>query len=333
MHDINPFFNRMGEENAFAVLARATQLAAEGRDIINLGIGQPDFATPAHIVEAAVKAAGDPYTPNNARLDGSGSDCARLAIVTGPNMAGKSTYLRTVALCALLHQIGSFVPADRAELPVYDTIHTRIGASDDLAGGRSTFMVEMSETANILHNASDRSLVLMDEVGRGTSTFDGLSLAWAAAEQLARLRAFTLFATHYHELTALSAKLPRMFNATVRVKEWQGDVVFLHEVLPGSADRSYGIQVAKLAGLPPAVITRAKSVLAKLEAQDRGQTARAVAGDLPLFAVPSRAAAEDKPPSEAELLVEAVKALHPDEMSPREALDALYALRAKLPKQ
>ena len=145
-------------------------------------------------------------------------------------------------------------------------------------------------------------------------------------------RCRALFATHYHELTALSAKLPRMFNATVRVKEWQGDVVFLHEVLPGSADRSYGIQVAKLAGLPPAVIARAKSVLAKLEAQDRGQTARALADDLPLFAVPSRAAAEPAPPSEAEQMMEAVKALHPDEMSPREALEALYALKAKLPK-
>ena len=164
-------------------------------------------------------------------------------------------------------------------------------------------------------------------------TVDGLAIGWAAIAHLHESnRCRTLFATHYHELTALSARLPRMFNATVRVKEWQGDVVFLHEVLPGSADRSYGIQVAKLAGLPPAVITRAKSVLAKLEAQDRGQTARALADDLPLFAVPSRAAAEDKPPSDADLLVEAVKALHPDEMSPREALDALYALRAKLPK-
>ena len=170
-------------------------------------------------------------------------------------------------------------------------------------------------------------------LGRGTATFDGLSIAWAAIEHLHESnRCRALFATHYHELTALSAKLPRMFNATVRVKEWQGDVVFLHEVLPGSADRSYGIQVAKLAGLPPAVIARAKSVLAKLEAQDRGQTAKALADDLPLFAVPSRAAAEPAPPSEAEQLLDAVKALHPDEMSPREALEALYALKAKLPK-
>jgi DNA mismatch repair protein MutS len=182
------------------------------------------------------------------------------------------------------------------------------------------------ETAVILNQASERSLVILDEIGRGTATFDGLSIAWAAIEHLHESnRCRALFATHYHELTALSAKLPRLFNATVRVKEWQGDVVFLHEVLPGSADRSYGIQVAKLAGLPASVIARAKSVLAKLEAQDRGQTARALADDLPLFAEPA-------PPSETEMLIEAVKALHPDEMSPRDALEALYALRAKLPK-
>ena len=219
------------------------------------------------------------------------------------------------------------MPATRARIGVVDRLFSRVGAADDLARGRSTFMVEMVETAVILNQASERSLVILDEIGRGTATFDGLSIAWAAIEHLHESnRCRALFATHYHELTALSAKLPRMFNATVRVKEWQGDVVFLHEVLPGSADRSYGIQVAKLAGLPPAVIARAKSVLAKLEAQDRGQTARALADDLPLFAVPSRAAAEPAPPSEAEQLLDAVKALHPDEMSPREALDALYAL-------
>jgi DNA mismatch repair protein MutS len=190
-------------------------------------------------------------------------------------------------------------------------------------------MVEMVETAAILNQASERSLVILDEIGRGTATFDGLSIAWAAIEHLHDSnRCRTLFATHYHELTALSAKLPRMFNATVRVKEWQGDVVFLHEVLPGSADRSYGIQVARLAGLPPPVIARAKAVLAKLEAQDRGQTARALADDLPLFAVPSRAAAEPAPRSEADELLEALKALHPDELSPREALEALYRLKS-----
>jgi DNA mismatch repair protein MutS len=194
-------------------------------------------------------------------------------------------------------------------------------------------MVEMVETAAILNQAGERALVILDEIGRGTATFDGLSIAWAAIEHLhERNRCRTLFATHYHELTALSAKLPRMFNATVRVKEWHGDVVFLHEVLPGSADRSYGIQVAKLAGLPPAVISRAKSVLAKLEAQDRGQSARALVDDLPLFAVPSRSAPESTMSKEAEELISAVKALHPDEMTPREAMDALYALKAKLGK-
>src|SRR5258708_3369389 len=195
-------------------------------------------------------------------------------------------------------------------------------------------MGEMGETAVILNQASERSLVILDEIGRGTATFDGLSIAWAAIEHLHESnRCRTLFATHYHELTALSAKLPRLFNATVRVKEWQGAAVFLREVLPASARPSDGIQVAKLAGLPAPVIGGAKWGLAKLEAQDRGQTARALADDLPLFAVPSRAAAEVASPSEVEQLIEALRALHPDEMSPRDALEALYALGANLPKQ
>jgi DNA mismatch repair protein MutS len=248
-------------------------------------------------------------------------------------MAGKSTFLRQNALIALLAQTGSYVPASRARIGVVDRLFSRVGAADDLARGRSTFMVEMVDTAAILNQAGERALVILDEIGRGTATFDGLSIAWAAIEHLhEQNKCRTLFATHYHELTALSARLPRLFNATVRVKEWHGDVVFLHEVLPGSADRSYGIQVAKLAGLPPGVITRAKAVLAKLEANDRGQTTRALTGDLPLFAVPSRSAAESQPPSEAEQLIAALTALHPDEMSPREALDALYALKEKLPK-
>jgi DNA mismatch repair protein MutS len=249
-------------------------------------------------------------------------------------MAGKSTFLRQNALIALMAQIGSFVPATRARIGMIDRLFSRVGAADDLARGRSTFMVEMVETAVILNQASERALVILDEIGRGTATFDGLSIAWAAIEHLHEAnKCRALFATHYHELTALSAKLPRLFNATVRVKEWHGEVVFLHEVLPGAADRSYGIQVAKLAGLPPSVIARAKSVLAKLEAQDRGSTARALVDDLPLFAVPSRAADETALPSETVQLIEALKALHPDEMSPREALDALYAIKAKLPKQ
>jgi DNA mismatch repair protein MutS len=286
------------------------------------------------VVEQALKRDGQPFIANACDLSPAPQQTSgQVWLLTGPNMAGKSTFLRQNALIALLAQSGSFVPASRVRIGIVDRLFSRVGAADDLARGRSTFMVEMVETAVILNQASERSLVILDEIGRGTATFDGLSIAWAAIEHLHEAnRCRALFATHYHELTALSAKLPRLFNATVRVKEWQGNVVFLHEVLPGSADRSYGIQVAKLAGLPPSVIARAKSVLAKLEAQDRGQTARALADDLPLFAVPSRAAVEPAPPSEAEKLVEAVKALHPDEMSPREALDALYALKAKLAK-
>ncbi|WFU32796.1 DNA mismatch repair protein MutS [Bradyrhizobium brasilense] len=326
--------------HAFAMLDVATSLAKLAiddnyvRPDVDGSLGFAIEGGRHPVVEQALKRDGQPFIANACDLSPApGQKSGQLWLITGPNMAGKSTFLRQNALIALLAQIGSYVPASRARLGIVDRLFSRVGAADDLARGRSTFMVEMVETAVILNQASERSLVILDEIGRGTATFDGLSIAWAAIEHLhENNRCRTLFATHYHELTALSAKLPRMFNATVRVKEWQGDVVFLHEVLPGSADRSYGIQVAKLAGLPPAVITRAKSVLAKLEAQDRGQTARALVDDLPLFAVPSRAASEDKPPSEADLLVEAVKALHPDEMSPREALDALYALRAKLPK-
>jgi DNA mismatch repair protein MutS len=337
--------------HAFALLDVATALAKLAvddnyvRPEVDASLGFAIEAGRHPVVEQALKRDGQPFIANTCDLSpvpppyppphaGEGRvGAGQLWLITGPNMAGKSTFLRQNALIALLAQIGSFVPAARARIGIVDRLFSRVGAADDLARGRSTFMVEMVETAAILNQAGERSLVILDEIGRGTATFDGLSIAWAAIEHLHESnRCRTLFATHYHELTALSAKLPRMFNATVRVKEWQGDVVFLHEVLPGSADRSYGIQVAKLAGLPLPVIARAKSVLAKLEAQDRGQTARALADDLPLFAVPSRAAAEAAPPSEAEQLVEAVKALHPDELSPREALEALYALRAKLPK-
>ncbi|MFH0299272.1 DNA mismatch repair protein MutS [Bradyrhizobium sp. 31Argb] len=327
--------------HAFALLDVATALAKLAvdenyvRPEVEHSLGFAIEGGRHPVVEQALKRDGQPFIANACDLSpGPAQKSGQLWLLTGPNMAGKSTFLRQNALIALLAQIGSYVPASRARIGIIDRLFSRVGAADDLARGRSTFMVEMVETAAILNQASERSLVILDEIGRGTATFDGLSIAWAAIEHLhENNRCRTLFATHYHELTALSARLPRLFNATVRVKEWQGNVVFLHEVLPGSADRSYGIQVAKLAGLPPAVITRAKSVLAKLEAQDRGQTARALVDDLPLFAIPSRAAAEAAPPSEAELLVEAVKALHPDEMSPREALEALYALRAKLPKQ
>ena len=327
--------------HAFALLDVATALAKLAvddnyvRPEVDGSLGFAIEGGRHPVVEQALKRDGQPFIANACDLSpGPAQKSGQIWLITGPNMAGKSTFLRQNALIALLAQIGSFVPATRARIGIVDRLFSRVGAADDLARGRSTFMVEMVETAVILNQASERSLVILDEIGRGTATFDGLSIAWAAIEHLHEAnRCRALFATHYHELTALSAKLPRLFNATVRVKEWQGDVVFLHEVLPGSADRSYGIQVAKLAGLPAPVIARAKSVLAKLEAQDRGQTARALADDLPLFAVPSRAAAEPAPPSEAEQLIEAVKALHPDEMSPRDALEALYALKAKLPKQ
>ncbi len=286
------------------------------------------------VVEQALKKDGQPFIANACDLSpGPSQTSGQIWLLTGPNMAGKSTFLRQNALIALMAQIGSYVPAKLAHIGIVDRLFSRVGAADDLARGRSTFMVEMVETAAILNQATERALVILDEIGRGTSTFDGLSIAWASIEHLHETnRCRALFATHYHELTALSANLPRLFNATVRVKEWQGDVVFLHEVLPGSADRSYGIQVAKLAGLPAAVVARAKSVLAKLEAQDRGANARALADDLPLFATPARATGEAQPPSAADQLIHALTALHPDEMSPRDALEALYALKAKLPK-
>jgi DNA mismatch repair protein MutS len=256
----------------------------------------------------------------------------RIWLLTGPNMAGKSTFLRQNALIAVLAQMGSFVPAKRARLGIVDRLFSRVGAADDLARGRSTFMVEMVETAAILNQATERSLVILDEIGRGTATFDGLSIAWAAIEHLHETnRCRALFATHFHELTALAAKLTRLHNATMRVKEWQGEVVFLHEVVPGAADRSYGIQVAKLAGLPPSVIARAKLVLAQLESQDRMSPARRLIDDLPLFAAAPRA----PPRSGVDGLAEIVKtlaALNPDEMSPREALEALYRLKAELTK-
>jgi DNA mismatch repair protein MutS len=285
------------------------------------------------VVERALKRDGQPFIANSCDLSPAPTQTSgQIWILTGPNMAGKSTFLRQNALIALLAQIGSFVPAKRAKIGVIDRLFSRVGAADDLARGRSTFMVEMVETAAILNQAGERALVILDEIGRGTATFDGLSIAWASIEHLHDAnKCRALFATHYHELTALSTKLPRLFNATVRVKEWHGDVVFLHEVLPGAADRSYGIQVAKLAGLPPAVIARAKTVLAKLEAQDRGNGAQALIDDLPLFAVTSRThEAEAAPSPEAAALIEALNAIQPDELTPREALDALYALKGKL---
>ncbi|MBI3433900.1 MAG: DNA mismatch repair protein MutS [Proteobacteria bacterium] len=279
------------------------------------------------VVEQAMREGGS-FVANDCDLSPPPEQSAgRLYVVTGPNMAGKSTYLRQNALIVILAQMGSYVPATRARIGVVDRLFSRVGAADDLARGRSTFMVEMVETAAILNQAGERSLVILDEIGRGTATFDGLSIAWATIEHLHESnRCRALFATHFHELTALSAKLARLFNATVRVKEWQGDVVFLHEVGPGAADRSYGIQVAKLAGLPPAVIERAKVVLAGLEAQDRLAPRQRLIADLPLFA----AAPAPRPTDDAtDTLATAIAAIDPDAMSPLEALEALYALKAK----
>jgi DNA mismatch repair protein MutS len=281
------------------------------------------------VVEQALARDGTPFVANDCDLSPpKETQGGRIWLITGPNMAGKSTFLRQNALIAILAQMGSFVPAKSAHIGVVDRLFSRVGAADDLARGRSTFMVEMVETAAILNQAGARSLVILDEIGRGTATFDGLSIAWATVEHLHDVnRCRALFATHFHELTALSARLDRLHNATVRVKEWQGEVVFLHEVVAGSADRSYGIQVAKLAGLPASVIERAKLVLAKLEQEDRAKPKGFE--DLPLFAapvMPSQALQDDA----LKLVTAAIAALNPDEMSPREAMEALYMLKAKL---
>jgi DNA mismatch repair protein MutS len=280
------------------------------------------------VVEQALARDGTPFVANDCDLaPPPGAEAGRIWLITGPNMAGKSTFLRQNALVAILAQMGSFVPARAARIGVVDRLFSRVGAADDLARGRSTFMVEMVETAAILNQAGPRALVILDEIGRGTATFDGLSIAWATVEHLHDVnRCRALFATHFHELTALSARLDRLHNATVKVKEWQGDVVFLHEVVPGAADRSYGIQVAKLAGLPASVIERAKLVLAKLEQEDRAVPKGFE--DLPLFA--ALPAPQARAPDEAfDRLTAAIAALNPDDMSPREAMEALYALKAK----
>ncbi|SHF62145.1 DNA mismatch repair protein MutS [Kaistia soli DSM 19436] len=280
------------------------------------------------VVEQALKRAGESFVPNDSRLGDAGAEAGRIWLITGPNMAGKSTFLRQNALIAVLAQIGSYVPARRAQIGVVDRLFSRVGAADDLARGRSTFMVEMVETAAILNQATARSLVILDEIGRGTATFDGLSIAWAAIEHLHEVnRSRSLFATHYHELTALAQRLDRLENATVRVREWQGDVVFLHEIVPGAADRSYGIQVAKLAGLPPSVVARARAVLERLEEGDRKSPATTLIDDLPLFAA-ARVAEMPSVPAVEDPLGPALDALLPDEMTPRDALEALYRLKA-----
>ncbi|MEX1661359.1 DNA mismatch repair protein MutS [Thioclava sp. 15-R06ZXC-3] len=282
------------------------------------------------VVEAALKRTGEPFIANDCGL--TNGPTPAIWLLTGPNMAGKSTFLRQNALIALLAQAGSFVPAKSAHIGIVSQLFSRVGAADDLARGRSTFMVEMVETAAILNQADDRALVILDEIGRGTATYDGLSIAWAVMEHLhATNRCRALFATHYHEMTALSAKLEGVENATVTVKEWDGEVIFLHEVRRGAADRSYGVQVARLAGLPSSVVERARHVLDALEKGEResGTKKQAMIDDLPLFSVSNTPQTSPKPAGNPELEA-ALKSYIPDEMSPKDALNALYALRALL---
>ncbi|GAB3462571.1 DNA mismatch repair protein MutS [Azotobacter salinestris] len=310
-----------------AALAELDVLANLAERALNLDFNRPRFVEEPRlnirqgrhpVVEQVLDT---PFVANDLELD----DSTRMLIITGPNMGGKSTYMRQTALIVLLAHIGSFVPAASCELSLVDRIFTRIGSSDDLAGGRSTFMVEMSETANILHNASERSLVLMDEVGRGTSTFDGLSLAWAAAEHLAGLRAWTLFATHYFELTALAESHPVVANVHLSATEHNERIVFLHHVLPGPASQSYGLAVAQLAGVPGPVIARAREHLARLETTSLPHEA------------PRREAGKPQPPIQNDLfaslphpLLEELAYLKPDDLSPRQALELLYTWKTRL---
>jgi DNA mismatch repair protein MutS len=278
------------------------------------------------VVERALaQQSGTPFVANDCNL--SADTDAAIWLLTGPNMAGKSTYLRQNALMALIAQMGSYVPASFAHIGVVSQLFSRVGASDDLARGRSTFMVEMVETAAILNQADDRALVILDEIGRGTATYDGLSIAWATLEHLHDVnRSRALFATHYHEMTALAGKLDGVDNATVTVKEWEGEVIFLHEVKKGAADRSYGVQVAQLAGLPAAVIARARVVLEALEKGERegGATQKTLIDDLPLFAMTPAPLS----PAVKETAVSAMMdGIMPDELSPREALDLIYKLK------
>jgi DNA mismatch repair protein MutS len=312
---------------ALATLDVAAALAEWGREV---GAVRPvvdgsvafEAAGARHpVVEAAVRRAGEAFTANDCALDGAGQSAPRLAIVTGPNMAGKSTFLRQNALLAILAQAGCFVPAASLRLGAVDRLFSRVGAGDDLARGRSTFMAEMVETAAILTQATARSFVILDEIGRGTATYDGLAIAWACAEALHDAnRCRALFATHYHELAALEGRLAHVANLCLKAKEWNGELIFLHEAGPGCADRSYGVQVARLAGVPPAVVGRAREVLERLESEG---LAHAGLADLPLFAM-AEPGATPAAPSPVET---ALAGLDLDGMSPREAMEALYRLK------
>ncbi|MGK9235265.1 DNA mismatch repair protein MutS [Inquilinus limosus] len=316
----------------FDVAASQAELAVERRYCRPKVTGGTEFRIRGGrhpVVEIALaEAQAGPFVGNDCDL----SEDRRLWLLTGPNMAGKSTFLRQNALIAVLAQMGGFVPAEEAEIGVVDRLFSRVGAADDLARGHSTFMVEMVETAAILNQAGPKALVILDEIGRGTATFDGLSIAWACVEHLHETtRCRALFATHYHELTALQTRLPRLACHTMRVKEWQGDIVFLHEVAPGTADRSYGIHVARLAGLPAAVVGRAQEVLEALEQGKEGRSVAKLVDDLPLFsAAAARTAAPAAAPTGPSELETAIAALDPDAMTPREALERLYALKALL---
>ena len=314
---------------ALDVAAALAELAADAghvRPVIDGGAGFCVQGGRHPVVEAALAAAeGKAFVANDCDL----SEGRRLWLVTGPNMAGKSTFLRQNALIAILGQMGSFVPAEAARFGVVDRLFSRVGAADDLARGQSTFMVEMVETAAILNLAGPRALVILDEIGRGTATFDGLSIAWAVLEHLHEVnRCRTLFATHYHELTALAARLPDLACYSMRIKEWHGDVVFLHEVAAGAADRSYGIHVARLAGLPAAVVARAEEVLTNLEKGESSSVVTRLAADLPLFAAAAKP--PPAPPSPPPPVVRELAEVEPDRLSPREALDLLYRLKAML---
>ncbi|PAX08366.1 DNA mismatch repair protein MutS [Sphingomonas lenta] len=306
------------------VAAGLAERAAEGGWVRPQLVDHPCFEIEAGrhpVVETALARQGERFVANDCRL----SEDGRLWLVTGPNMGGKSTFLRQNALIAVLAQAGSFVPAARATLGLVDRLFSRVGASDNLARGRSTFMVEMVETAAILAQATPRSFVILDEVGRGTSTYDGLAIAWAVVEAIhEENRCRCLFATHYHELTRLAERLPALSLHHVRAREWKGDLVLLHELADGPADRSYGLAVARLAGMPPATVQRAKSILAKLEA-GRQKTGGLAAGldDLPLFAAAAQAEEPAPDPLRAEM-----ERLDLDALTPREALDTLYRLKA-----